>query len=151
VAKVEAKSRFKDFDEWKDYVRRELPRLVEPILKREVDKMFATVQEKVNQRAGELLSEVQNKLLRTWQYQVEQADVLTPATDEPDEPSPKNPNVLDFDQFLFPEDQLRSDFGSLFDLEAISRGTLDCGMLTNDSAYFSYIPVSGIDDATNFS
>jgi len=66
-------SRFKDFDECKAFVRREVLRQVKPVLVAEVEKAFQVVEKCVMRKANELVREVQSKIFRTWRFQEDQA------------------------------------------------------------------------------
>ncbi|KAK3939249.1 hypothetical protein QBC46DRAFT_316115 [Diplogelasinospora grovesii] len=132
VASVETKSsRFKDFDEFKEYVRRELPRLVKPIFEREVEILFESVQVKMKDRAAEILKDVQSRLFQTWQFQAEQSGAsLSPPDSEP-EAAPANITTfpeLDLNDFTgdpFLSGLLPNGFNGEIDLEALYSSTMN--------------------------
>ncbi|KAK3392575.1 hypothetical protein B0T20DRAFT_59705 [Sordaria brevicollis] len=55
-----------DISSFKDLLRRELPRYVEPIFRQELDKMMTSVQTQMNQKADQLFKDVVFKFSRTW-------------------------------------------------------------------------------------
>ncbi|KAK1779365.1 hypothetical protein QBC45DRAFT_326124 [Copromyces sp. CBS 386.78] len=55
-----------DISSFKDLLRRELPRYVEPIFRQELDKMMTSVQTQMNQKADQLFKDVVFKFSRTY-------------------------------------------------------------------------------------
>jgi hypothetical protein len=67
------KSRFQSVDEAKEFLRTEIPRLVRPEIEQYVNVLFEEVQEKVHQKAAEIIRNVETKVLLTFHFQEEQA------------------------------------------------------------------------------
>jgi hypothetical protein len=67
------KSRFQSVDEAKEFLRTEIPRLVRPEIEEYVNTLFEEVQEKVHQKAAEIIRNVETKVLLTFHFQEEQA------------------------------------------------------------------------------
>ncbi|KAH7635958.1 hypothetical protein B0T09DRAFT_252886 [Sordaria sp. MPI-SDFR-AT-0083] len=57
-----------DISSFKDLLRRELPRYVEPIFRQELDKMMTSVQTQMNQKADQLFKDVVFKFSRTYAW-----------------------------------------------------------------------------------
>ncbi|KAH6622707.1 hypothetical protein F5144DRAFT_517136 [Chaetomium tenue] len=66
-----AKSRFQNLDECREYIRRELPRVVRSAMEQYVNKLFEDIQEKANQKTAEIIRDVETTMLRTFQFQEE--------------------------------------------------------------------------------
>ncbi|KAK4038176.1 hypothetical protein C8A01DRAFT_37881 [Parachaetomium inaequale] len=74
-----AKSQFQNLAEAKEFLRVEIPRLVQPEIEKYVNTLFEEVQEKVNQKTVEIIRNVETKVLRTFHFQEEQASALPSA------------------------------------------------------------------------
>jgi len=153
IAKAEEQSHFKDLDECKGFVKRELLKAVKPMLIAEVERALQVVEATVVQKATDLAKEVQTRLFRTWQFQSEQASLLeTPATPEPEEavtPKKADPAVPDLSTiigtlsgdpilpFLLPDGMFDWDGCMYMGLNEISGA--ECGGTgsVHDSAYFT--------------
>ncbi|KAL2179764.1 uncharacterized protein P884DRAFT_267444 [Thermothelomyces heterothallicus CBS 202.75] len=75
-----ARSQFASFEEAREFLRVEIPRLVRPEIEKYVSTLFEEVQEKVNQKMVEIIRNVETKVLRTFHFQEEQASALPAAT-----------------------------------------------------------------------
>ncbi|KAK0705615.1 hypothetical protein B0H67DRAFT_498224 [Lasiosphaeris hirsuta] len=102
VAKVEEPSglNFKDADECKEFLKRELLRAVKPILEAELDKYLQVAQINLTKKAHDLVKDVQSKVFQTWQYQSAQAREPTPEPEEATPPPAKVPGMEEFDSLL---------------------------------------------------
>ncbi|KAL2264225.1 hypothetical protein VTK26DRAFT_57 [Humicola hyalothermophila] len=145
-----AESRWKSAEECKEYIRTELPKIVRAGLERYVDELFKDVQEKVNQKAVELIHEVETKMLITFHFREEQA--AAPAGDsqqqqhqQQQQPSSRSdPDLYGVGQFL---DGMKNDPNFIdfrnsvpydYDLEDLLAGA-DHGVSCDevDSAYYT--------------
>ncbi|KAK3990439.1 hypothetical protein QBC44DRAFT_239201 [Cladorrhinum sp. PSN332] len=144
------KSRFQSVEDCKEYLRTELPKVVKPMIARYVELLFQDFQEKVNQKTMEIVRDVETKMLRTFQFQEEQAlhgpgGVTTPDSlvDHQSELYGDGATGAEMDQLF---DGLRADptyvdmCGTLHynveDLMAESEGFFSGGG-AGDSAYFT--------------
>ncbi|KAK3387310.1 hypothetical protein B0H63DRAFT_155605 [Podospora didyma] len=91
LPKCHEKSRFRDENECKEYLRKEVPRLAKAILEKEVDEVMQTVQNFMDRRANDIVKNVQTQVLRTLQFQVEQSasPAPSPSADEDHPSTPK--------------------------------------------------------------
>ncbi|KAK3293570.1 uncharacterized protein B0H64DRAFT_404907 [Chaetomium fimeti] len=80
AASKAAKSQFQNLDECKEYLRRELPRVVRTAMEQYVNKLFEDIQEKANQKTAEIIRDVETTMLRTFQFQAEISTTTTTAT-----------------------------------------------------------------------
>lgn len=90
VAKVEEPNslKFKDADECKAFVKRELLRAVKPILEAELERFLQVAQVNMINKAHDLVKDLQSKVFQTWQYQSAQAALREPTPEpEPEEPA----------------------------------------------------------------
>ncbi|KAK3486985.1 hypothetical protein B0T13DRAFT_407999 [Neurospora crassa] len=69
-----------DISSFKDLLRRELPRYVEPIFRQELNKMMASVQTQMNQKADQLFKDVVFKFSRTWVWPATTTGAAGPST-----------------------------------------------------------------------
>lgn len=58
-------------DEYKAIVRREIRRVLQPMLVAEVERVFASAEVKVVAKANEIARDVESRLARTWQWQAQ--------------------------------------------------------------------------------
>ncbi|KAK3683381.1 hypothetical protein B0T22DRAFT_411359 [Podospora appendiculata] len=165
AAAARVESRFKDHDEYKEYVRRELPRLVKPLFEREVEKLFQSVQDTMAEKAVEIFHSVQSRFLRTWQFQSEQSASAsassTPASEhqqQQEETQQEQDELLAGLKSPSPTDLLGSGFDFIVDdpmfrelftdegvfncepfMQEVPAVEVDCGNSTTiaDSAYFT--------------
>jgi hypothetical protein len=153
-----AKSQFQNLDECKEYLRRELPRVVRSAMEQYVNKLFEDIQEKANQKTAEIIRDVETTMLRTFQFQEEvsttaaamgvfpQGSATTTTTSRPiTPPSPRlGPEIPKVTQLL---DGLRDDplYNELCNniqygvVDHVLSGGLDygCDVFGADSAYFT--------------
>ncbi|KAK1754421.1 hypothetical protein QBC47DRAFT_218003 [Echria macrotheca] len=158
IAKAESQSSFKDVDEYKAHFKREVLRTVKPVLEAELEKLLQTASAALRQTANTLLRDLHGRIVRTWQFQSEQAAVAAreptpspePEEDQDDGKGDVVDPICDFNQVIttFEGDPLFSALvpGEEFNLDFLmgSGGAageqqllVDCGASVPDSAYFS--------------
>ncbi|AEO71802.1 uncharacterized protein THITE_2124637 [Thermothielavioides terrestris NRRL 8126] len=148
---ADEQSRLARLNELREHLRKELPKLVRQHLAEYVDKLFQEMQDKVNQKAGEIIREVETKIIRTFHYHEGHATAAGPDAAEPNPPShcatgagpgPELPVLEQVMDQLWEDQQyreLRSGLAQDFDLEtflADGQG-LDYDGFGGDSAYYS--------------
>lgn len=152
-AKAEQQSRFKDLDECKAFFKAEIKRIVKPILEEEVESIFQAAQETMVKKANTLITDISNKLIRTWRFQSEQSALIEPSpTSSPSParsatPEPKQPDVFEalldnvgedpFYNYIFPGGEF--DFNEFIPEQPVIDLGFDCGnsVMAPDSGYFS--------------
>ncbi|KAK4162988.1 hypothetical protein QBC43DRAFT_69153 [Cladorrhinum sp. PSN259] len=142
------KSRFLNAEDCKEYLRTELPRIVRIEITQVVNQMFEDFQEKVNQRAAEIMQTVQTRIIRTFQFQEDQAAASAaspPLTVCQSLSSPPPAEMSKVDQLL---EELQGDQSYMelcnnmnYSVEELMAGTsvgmFDMGGVGNDSAYYT--------------
>lgn len=137
-------SRFKSTDECKEFLRKELPRLVRPAMEEYVNNLFKELQAKVNQKAAEIIRDVEIQMLRTFQFGVEQSATSIP-THESVTPrlGPVSSELAKVDEMLhgLNGDPMYAEFrdGLHWDLDELlaDNPTIECGNSGVDSAYYT--------------
>ena len=159
-------SRFKNMDECKDFVRAEIIRLVRPAMEHYVTELFEDVQVKADRKAGEIIRDVETKVLRTFHFHEEQSSLSALADMGPGlgvaaaavaEPSPPPSTGLEFSKVSAFIEEMKDDgfanglfANARFDLEGFLEsshqgyGFGGCENFSMDSAYYSSSSNGGV-------
>ncbi|GAB1312849.1 hypothetical protein MFIFM68171_03059 [Madurella fahalii] len=137
-------SRFKSKDECKEFLRAELPRLVRPAMEQYVNSLFQELQAKVDQKAAEIIRDVEIQMLRTFQFGVEQSATSIPArVAATPRLGPGSSELAKMDEMLhgLNDDPMYTEFrdGLHWDIEELlgDNPSIGCGESSVDSAYFT--------------
>ncbi|KXX77821.1 hypothetical protein MMYC01_206964 [Madurella mycetomatis] len=138
-------SRFQSTEECKEFLRKELPRLVRPAMEEYVNGLFEELQAKVNQKTAEIIRDVEIQMLRTFQFGAEQSATSVPArVSATPRLGPGSSELAKVDEMLhgLNEDPVYVEFRDglnlgLEELLADSQGIIGCGNSSVDSAYFT--------------
>ncbi|KAK4235680.1 hypothetical protein C8A03DRAFT_17599 [Achaetomium macrosporum] len=146
------KSRFKNVDEAREFLRTEIPKYVRPVIEQYATELIQEVQGKVDQKTAEIARELEAKLLRTFHFQEEQSSTLLSsaslsqgaAAGEPSPPPSPMPELSKVTDLLesMKDDPIASEFCSNlhFDVEELLGGTQGfngCDNFSMDSAYYT--------------
>ncbi|KAK3304669.1 uncharacterized protein B0T15DRAFT_250475 [Chaetomium strumarium] len=147
------KSRFKNVDEAREFLRTEIPKYVRPVIEQYATELIQEVQGKVNQKTAEIAREVEARLLRTFHFQEEQSSTLLSssaslsqggvAAAEPSPPASPMPELSKVTDMLesMKDDPIASELcNSLrFDVDDLfaTAEVIGCDTYSMDSAYYT--------------
>jgi hypothetical protein len=148
-------------DECRDYLRREVPRVVRAAMEQYVDRLFVELQDRVDRKTVEIIRDVETTMFRTFHFQEELSTATAPAdaaagggdgpgssapqgsAAEPSPPPSPGPEMAKMTQLF---DELRDDahYNELcnnlhFDVDELLASTQEfgCDNFSVDSAYWT--------------